>query len=299
LALPDLPTAGQAQRWAARQLVSIADRPHIEAERLLAHVLHKARTTLLAHPDLELTPQQASEYACLVDRRSEGTPLPYLIGEIEFYGLAIEVTPDVLIPRPETELLVELALNRLSTIVDPRVVEVGTGSGCIAVALAIAAPALHLYATDLSCAALAVARHNAERHGVVERIAWIRADLLTAMGAAIDLIVSNPPYVAASEWQELPQSVRQEPQSALVAGPEGTEVILRLLHQACGRLTERGCLLVEIGERQSETALTLARAVFAKRLRSESQTRIHQDLAGKDRVLEIRLSGPANEPSLE
>ena len=297
--VPDLSTLGQARLWAARRLASVADRPFAEAERLLAHVLQVARTTLPAHPERELGDRQARRYADLVQARASGVPLPYLLGEIEFFGLAVTVTPDVLIPRPETELLVTLALDRLSTMTAPRVVEIGTGSGCIAVALATASPGHHLYATDLSGAALSVARQNARRHGVTNRITLVQADLLTALGAPIDLIISNPPYVAEREWQDLPVSVRHEPRTALLAGPQGMDVILRLLLQARRRLSTRGCLLMEIGETQGETALAEARAAFEGRLQRRSTLRIHRDLAGKDRVLEVDLAGPADEAALE
>ncbi len=143
-------------------------------------------------------------YTELVQQRAAGTPLPYLIGDIEFYGLSLTVTPAVLIPRPETELLVTLALERLSTLVNPRVVEVGTGSGCIAVTLAVRSPGLHLFATDLSAAALHIARQNARRHCVSGRIAWLQADLLTALRGPVDLIVSNPPYVAEAGGMSCP-----------------------------------------------------------------------------------------------
>jgi release factor glutamine methyltransferase len=234
-----------------------------------------------------------------VRMRAANTPLPYLIGEIEFYGLTLRVTPDVLIPRPETELLVALALERLSAIAAPRVVEVGTGSGCIAVALAVASSELRLTATDLSPAALRVARQNAQRHCVADRITWVQADTLTALRAPIDVVVSNPPYIAEREWQELPASVRQEPRTALLAGPQGMDVILRLLPQACRCLAAGGCLLVEIGELQGEQALAKARAAFEARRQERPKLQLHQDLSGKDRVLEVALAGPADEAALE
>ncbi len=296
---PDLTTVDQARRWAAQRLAAVTDRPHTEAERLLAHVLQVARTALLAHPEWPLQPQTARHYTDLVQQRAAGTPLPYLIGDIEFYGLPLTVTPAVLIPRPETELLVTLALERLSTLVNPRVVEIGTGSGCIAVTLAVRSPGLHLFATDLSAAALHIARQNARRHCVSGRIVWLQADLLTALRGPVDLIVSNPPYVAEAEWDELPLSVRQEPRTALLGGPQGISVIARLLRQAHDRLADGGYLLVEIGEQQGEAALLSARAALEDRLARDADLHIHRDLAGKDRILEVRLTGPADEAALE
>jgi len=296
---PDLTTVGQARRWAAERLAAVTDRPYTEGERLLAHVLQVTRTALLAHPEWPLRARTAEHYTDLVQRRAAGSPLPYLIGEVEFYGLPFSVTPDVLIPRPETELLVSLALERLSTLANPRVVEVGTGSGCIAVTLAVHSPGLHLFATDLSGAALRVARQNARRYGVSGRITWLQADLLSPLRRPFDVIVSNPPYVAETEWAELPASVRHEPRTALLGGPQGLSVITRLLRQTRERLATGGYLLVEIGERQGEAALALSRAALEGRLAGDADLHLHQDLAGKDRILEARLTGPADEAALE
>jgi release factor glutamine methyltransferase len=163
-------------------------------------------------------------------------------------------------------------------------VDVGTGSGCIAVALAVHVPALRFYATDISPAALCVARTNAERHNVADRIMFIEGDLLTPLSEPVHLIVSNPPYVAESEWDALPLSVRQEPQLALLSGADGLDAIRRLVQQARARLAAGGLMLVEIGERQGEAAQALARAAFPK-----VDIAILPDLAGKDRILKIAV----------
>ena len=272
-------------RWASAQLSPHTDRPHVEAELLLAHLLHQPRAYLWAHPEAALTPQQAADYAACVQRRAAGEPLPYITGQIEFFGLTFTVTPDVLIPRPETETLVEAALAWLKAHPDAVAVDVGTGSGCIAAALAVHAPALRLYAIDISPAALRVARANAERHTVAEHITFLEGDLLTPLPEAVDLIVSNPPYVTDDEWDALPLSVRQEPRTALLAGADGLDAIRQLLAQAQTRLRPGGLMLVEIGERQGEAAQALARAAFPK-----ANVTILSDLAGKDRVLRIVVS---------
>ena len=291
---PDLTTIREALRWAGKQLADIADRPHAEAERLLASVLEVERTTLLTHPEWDLQAMQVRRFAEIVNQRSQGTPLPYILGHVEFFGLELAVTSDVLIPRPETELLVEMALNRMLAHPHGRVVDVGTGSGCIAVALARAAPDAHIYATDISTQALAVARRNGLSHSVGKRITWVQADLLSPFAAPIDLIVSNPPYVAGSEWQDLPYSVRQEPRLALLAGADGLDVIRRLLRQAERCLATDGCLLTEIGESQASAVLALARVAFAGPRFRAADVQIHRDLAGKDRLLEVTLAGPVD-----
>lgn len=273
-----------ALRWASAQLATCTDRPQVEAELLLVHVLAQPRAYLWAHPEAALTPQQVADYAAYVQRRAAGEPLPYITGQIEFFGLTFAVTPDVLIPRPETETLVEAALDWLKGHPDAVAVDVGTGSGCIAVSLAVHAPSLRLYATDISSAALQVARVNAERHNVAERITFLEGDLLLPLPEPLDLIVSNPPYVAENEWDALPLSVQQEPRLALLSGADGLDAIRRLLAQAQTRLKPSGLMLVEIGERQGEAVQALAQAAFP-----QANVAVLPDLAGKDRVLQIVL----------
>lgn len=271
-------------RWASAQLAPYIDRPQVEAELLLVHVLAQPRAYLWAHPEAILTPQQAADYAAWVQRRAAGEPLPYITGQIEFFELMFTVTPDVLIPRPETETLVEAALDWVKAHPDAVAVDVGTGSGCIAVALAVHAPSLRLYATDISPAALQVARANAERHNAAERITFIEGDLLAPLPEPVGLIVSNPPYIAENEWDALPLSVLQEPRLALLSGADGLDAIRRLLAQAQTRLRPGGLTLVEIGERQGKAAQALAQAAFPN-----AAVAILPDLAGKDRVLKISI----------
>ncbi len=284
----DMDNVAAALRWANTQLVPLTDRPQLEAELLLASLLERPRTYLWAHPEASLPPQQAADYAAWVQRRAAGEPLPYIIGQSEFYGLTFTVTPDVLIPRPETETLVEAALAWLKMHPVSTAVDVGTGSGCIAVALAVHAPSLRLYATDISPAALQVARANAERHNVAERLTFLEGDLLMPLPEPIHLIVSNPPYVTEEEWDALPLSVRREPRTALLAGADGLDAIRRLLAQAQRRLRPGGLMLVEIGERQGQAAQALAQAAFPK-----AEVTILPDLAGKDRVLSIAFERPS------
>ena len=279
---------GQALQEAADCLRAVASAPQLEAEVLLSHVLDTSRTVLSAHPEYVLTPDQLSSYQTLVQHRISNYPLPYLTGRIEFYGLEFEVTPDVLIPRPETETLVDLALARHPT----SVVDVGTGSGCIAVALAAHLPDAIIYAIDISTAALAVAHRNAERYGVAERVPLLVGDVLSPRPSPIDLIVSNPPYIPSGECASLPASIRDhEPRLALDGGSDGMAIIQRLLIQAPAVLRNGepeegeagGGLLIEIGADQGEVASQLARTFFP-----QAAVRVHPDLAGRDRVLEVQ-----------
>jgi len=284
---------------AVTELNPVTDVPRLEAEVLLAHVLAASRTALLAHPERVLTPDQASNYQTLVRRRVSGYPLPYLTGRAEFYGLEFEVTPEVLIPRPETETLVDLALARQPA----TVVDVGTGSGCIAISLAVHLPEAIIYALEISPAALAIARRNVERHGVAERVRLMVGDVFSPRPSPVDLIVSNPPYIPTGECTSLPVSVRDhEPRLALDGGPDGLTIIRRLLAQAPAvlrspepvpsvaegpsRRAKRrpgGGLLIEIGADQGKAARHLARTFFPR-----ATVRVHPDLAGRDRVLEVQ-----------
>ncbi|MGD9101275.1 MAG: peptide chain release factor N(5)-glutamine methyltransferase, partial [Anaerolineae bacterium] len=235
----DEPTIAAALARAATQL-QVTGAPRLEAELLLAHVLDLSRASLYAHPNRALHAHQRATYQTLVKRRALGEPLPYLIGHVEFYGLDLSVNTHVLIPRPETETLVDLALtsntqhlHRAADAVQVYPIsnllsfaDVCTGSGCIAIALAVHAPQARVYALDLSPDALAVARANAARHGVGDRVTFLQSDLLAALPEPVDMIVANPPYIAAQEWGALPREVREhEPRLALYGGPDGLDVI--------------------------------------------------------------------------
>ncbi len=275
-------TAEEALCWGTSKLTAVTDRPRLEAELLLVEHLHCTRANLLAHPERRLTPGEVQAFMRDVHRRASNEPLPYIRGWIEFFGLDFEVTPDVLIPRPETERLVELGLDWLEKHPRCRTLDVGTGSGCIAVALATAQPGVHLGASDRSMAALKVAQRNAQRHGVAGQIAFWVGDLMKPARRPLDLILSNPPYIAAERWSTLPPSVRSEPRMALLSGRDGLEAIRRLIEQAALRLNTPGAFYMEIGERQGNAARAFAQTAFPS-----ADVAILPDLAGKDRVLQI------------
>ncbi len=228
-----------------------------DAELLLMRVLGCDRAYLLTHPETALTAEQAALYDGWLSRRARHEPVQYIIGEQEFFGMNFRVTPDVLIPRPETEHLVEAALARADRDVPLRIADIGTGSGAIAVALAHALPNAAITALDISPAALAVAQENAEVHAVGSRIRFLQSNLLDAVaGEQFDMIVSNPPYVAEDEELEA-QVCDYEPASALFAGPEGLDVYRRLIPQAKAAITPGGWLLLEIGHGQRESLAEL------------------------------------------
>lgn len=242
----------------------------LAAELLLMYSLGRDRTWLYTHPEAELEPGVAEKFFALVARRAAGEPTQYLTGHQEFWGLDFEVTPAVLIPRPETEHVVEVALERLGArgiqinfatgAPSPqlRIADVGTGSGCIAVALAHELPHAEIIATDISAAALEVGKRNAARHGVADRIQFIEGNLLENLlhespitiheSRHFDLIVSNPPYVARSEAVNLPREVRDyEPEAALFGGPTGAEFYARIIRQSAALLRPGGILVLELG----------------------------------------------------
>jgi release factor glutamine methyltransferase len=240
-------SAGGVLQEARARLADTSQNPRRDAEVLLAHLLGCDPVALLTHPERLLSPVEADQFESLLRRRLASEPMQYITGKQEFFGLLLEVSPDVLIPRPETEHLVEAALERFGREANARIVDVGTGSGAIAVALAHALPRSRVTALDLSPAALEVARRNAERHGVSERVTLLQSDLLAAVESAdFDVVVSNPPYIAEGEVLE-PQVANYEPQSALYAGPTGLEIYERLIPQARKVLRHQGWLMMEIG----------------------------------------------------
>jgi release factor glutamine methyltransferase len=202
---------------------------------------------LLTHPERILSPAETNQFENLLRRRLAREPVQYLTGTQEFFGLLFEVSSDVLIPRPETEHLVEAVLQRFDRNANPRIVDVGTGSGAIAVAIAHALPRSRVTAADLYPPALEIARRNTERHGVIDRVALLQSDLLASAGSSeFDVVVSNPPYIADGEVLE-PQVADYEPRSALYAGPTGLEIYERLIPQARNLLSPEGWLMMEIG----------------------------------------------------
>ncbi len=273
-------SAGDILQAARARLAATSQNPRRDAEVLLAHVLGWDQAALLTHPERLLSPAVADRFESLLRRRLASEPIQYLTGAQEFFGLLLEVSPDVLIPRPETEHLVEAVLERFGREANARIVDVGTGSGAIAVALAHALPRSQVTAVDVSSAALEVARRNAQRHGVMERVRLLHSDLLAAIDSAdFDAVVSNPPYIADGELLE-PQVSNYEPHSALYAGPTGLEVYERLIPQARRVLKPQGWLVLEIGHGQQpalEALLSRWRAV-----------RFLPDLQGIPRVVEAQ-----------
>lgn len=235
------------------------DESRTEANLLLMHILHRDRAFLLAHGEESFSLKQFDQYRLLVARRAQGYPLQYLTGHQEFFKLDFEVTSDVLIPRPETELIVETGLEILGREPAPRFADIATGSGCIAISLLKELPQAGAVATDVSSAALAVAKRNAERHAVDDRLQLLESDLFCAMNSSdrFQAIFSNPPYVPTTELTILQREVRHEPQAALDGGADGLAVIRRLLKDAPGFLRARGHLVFEIGFDQHEAVKAL------------------------------------------
>ena len=228
-----------------------------DAELLLLHTCGISRSQLMTHPETPLTPAQLENYFLAIERRAQSEPIQYITGIQEFYGLPFRVTPAVLIPRPETEHLVEAAIAIARQVQTPlSILDIGTGSGAIAVALAHALPQASIIATDISPDALIIAQENAERNGVAGRITFTQCDLLPTDGVLYDMICSNPPYISAVEVLE-PQVAAFEPHTALFAGPTGLEIYERLLPLAAASLYPGGNLLLEIGYGQSSSIESL------------------------------------------
>jgi release factor glutamine methyltransferase len=244
------------------------ERARRDAETLLLHVFpRRNRAWLIAHNDETLPDDQAAHFAALIVRRSSGEPIQYILGEAEFYSLPFLVTPNVLIPRPETEHLVEKVIQLAPLFSKPRVVDVGTGSGAIAIAVAHEWPGAAITATDISAPALALAARNAERLGFANRIRFLQSDLLAAIAhERFDIVVSNPPYVPATDRDSLSVEVREhEPALALFAGDDGLDIYRRLIPDAFAVLEPGGHLLMEIGYGQSASvAMLLKGAGFEK-----------------------------------
>ena len=256
--------------------------PQLDAELLLAHLLDTSRAAILARPEQHLTPKQLTRYRDLVARRGNREPLAYILGYRDFYGLELMVDPRVLIPRPETELLVEHALRIASQMASPsHIADVGAGSGAIAVSLAVHLPESTIYALDDSPGALEVITENARRHGVADRVHCLHSDLLAALPGPVDIITANLPYVTTDEWQELAPEIRNhEPRSALDGGPDGLALVNRLLATACPYLQPAGAILLEIGAGQGGAATALAREHLP-----QARVRLVQDYAGLDRLV--------------
>jgi release factor glutamine methyltransferase len=243
---------GTALSEAARTLAANISEPRLDAALLMSHVIRRDRAFLIAHPAATIAEPQLKEFEVLIARRAQGEPLQYITGHQEFFKLDFEVTPDVLIPRPETELIVEAALE----LVDPNAAfvfaDLGTGSGCLAVSILNECREARALAIDISEPALQIAQRNAERHRVADRLRLIQSDLFDAISVneTLDLIVSNPPYVSDDEMKTLQREVQREPQAALAGGSDGLALIRRLLLEAPGHLRPGGYLVFEFGINQ-------------------------------------------------
>jgi len=264
----------------------------LAAELLLLHVLCRDRTWLYAHPEEQVSPADAERFFALVARRANGEPTQHLTGKQEFWGLEFEVTPDVLIPRPETEHVIEVALDRLAvreiragrkqtlTGEGLQIADIGTGSGCIAIALAMELPAAAIYATDISHSALAVAQRNAARQNVADRVRFSKGNLLDGIAPLLDLIASNPPYIGRREAASLMREVRDhEPEIALYGGEEGYEFYADLITQSAAHLKPTGLLVLELGHNSLAAVQPLLDAA------AWTNVAVTNDLAGIPRVL--------------
>lgn len=286
---------GRALPAAVRRLREAeVESPQLDAAVLLAHVLGVTKTWVYAHPTRQLTEAEIGRYEALVRRRMRNEPVAYLVGHKSFYGLDITVDPRVLIPRPETEMLVERALAEIQWVLQdgrrPVVADIGTGSGAIAVAIACNAREATVYAVDISDAALAVAEQNIWRYGLVEQVHLLPGHLLEALPEPADVILANLPYVATDALAKLPPQVRDyEPLLALDGGPDGLRVIATLLGQLAtpkgrGKLRPGGRVYLEIGSDQGDALRALARELLPG-----ASVEIQVDYAALDRVAVIEL----------
>ncbi len=285
-------TVIQATRLTLKE-AGIEEAP-LEGEVLVRHVAGIDRASLYSDPDRAFSYAEARQLATLVARRCKREPLPYILGHWEFYGLDYIVNPAVLIPRPETETLVEEALifalpmaqgNRPITIAD-----VGTGSGCVAISLAKRLPHATVVATDISPDALEIAWQNIERHDVANQVRLHEGDLLSSYDGKLDLIISNPPYIPDGEIPGLqPEVALHEPSAALGGGPDGLSIIRRLMEQGSELLAPNGALMIEFNPPQSSVLLSEAHSLWPN-----AECRVVKDLAGLDRVLVVELEGQAS-----
>lgn len=252
---------------------------------LLAHVLQCPKTWVLAHPEARLSPEQNSQLSQLAQRLALGEPLAYLTGRQEFFGLVFKVSPAVLIPRPETELLVEVALTWLRELGRPgHMLDVGTGSGCIALTLASQVPSLRVTASDASADALKIARENARELKVSERVTFLQADLILETLPRFDLICANLPYIPTRKLSTV-NSIAYEPGTALDGGADGLRLLRRFFSQAPRHLLKPGLLLAETEAGLGPETLTIARENFP-----EARTELLQDLHNRDRMVQVQLA---------
>lgn len=281
-------TVKAALDWCKTYLTEKADEhPRLSAEWLLSAATGLSRVELYAYHDRPLSMEERSTLRDGVRRRATGEPLQYVTGEVAFRHVVMKIRPGVLIPRPETEVLVDVALEAISGVQSPRVADPCTGSGCVALSIAQERPGSLVWATDLSPAAVDIAAENARRLGLADSVTIIRGDLLSplpeALVGSLDLVVSNPPYIPSQRVPELPVEVAGfEPRLALDGGPDGLDVFRRLAADAAGWLRPGGALVLELDETRVRTAAEEAVQWY-------EEVRVVRDLAGRDRILAARL----------
>ena len=294
---PQAMSIGELTREGAMLLLRAGiEQAGLETGWLLEHALRRTPLDLRTNESLQVEGEGLRRALDLLQRRANREPLQYLLGTQEFCGVEFEVEPSVLIPRPETELLVDAAVRyagmQSAAGRRPVIVDMGTGSGCIAVSLARRMPLAVLYATDRSAEALRVARRNAERHGVAGQVTFLEGDLLQQLRACgvsgrVDLVISNPPYIAEREWEALQPEVRLfEPRIALAGGEDGLAIYRRLVQEAAELLHTAGWLIMEVGQGQAESVRALIEATGRY-----GTMDVRPDQAGIDRVLCAQLKG--------
>ena len=274
-------TIGAILKWSEQYFGSHgAETPRLDAEVLLSHLLGEKRIYLYVHFDQPLTADELANYKELVKRRTSGEPVAYICGEKEFMGLTFKVTPSVLVPQPDTETLVEAAIERLRGKNSPRIADICTGSGAIAIALAHYLPESSIVATDISADAVSIAKENAEALELSERVQFFEGDLLAPLtGETFDAIVSNPPYIPGADIESLPREVRAEPRLALDGGADGLDFYRRLIGESAALLNDGGFLAAECGDTQAGAIAEMAASGgFGK-------AEIVRDLADKERVV--------------
>ncbi|MEA3441623.1 MAG: peptide chain release factor N(5)-glutamine methyltransferase [Chloroflexota bacterium] len=272
----------EAWAYGRSHLTQASVTPDLDARLLLEHVLQVNHSFLIAHADEILTDAQAQHYRQLICRAKQKEPVPYLTGTAAFYGFDFQVSPAVLIPRPETEQLVEIALSWAKSKNRLHIVDVGTGSGCIAVSLSAHLPQAVVSAVDISAEALAVARKNAALH-VPDRVHFYEGELLEPIRSHVDLIVANLPYIASHEWTLVDDGVKwYEPTVALEGGSDGLDLIGEMLQQSTSRLRSGGAVIMEIGWQQGQAVERLARLHFP-----HADVVLIADYAGHDRIVTI------------
>lgn len=267
------------------RLLSVSETPALDAQVLLAHTLQVSKAWLAAHRDEEIRNDILPALEKKIQQLENGIPLPYVIGEWEFFGLPFYVNPAVLIPRPETELLVEQAIIWLECHPgDKKALDAGTGTGCIPISISKNSPGCKWLATDVSPAALEVAAQNISRHQLENRISLLEADVLDGVQGYFDLVCSNPPYIPTGVYQTLAVSWH-EPRLALDGGPDGLNLVRKLLEQAASLINSPGLILCEIEETQGDQVLAIAKAFYP-----QASVQVLQDIAGKPRLLQIEVN---------